>query len=294
MLRRPERTGTLAETHGASRIALFGRWSLLALPLVGILVIAPSGTSLPAGLPAPAAVKTPGIYHDPVQIERASHGLVTSTNWSGYADTGPTFTSVVGTWVQPAASCTSNKVTAASFWVGIDGFLKSSGTVEQAGTDSDCAKRTKRVPGGPTYYAWWEMFPALSNDLSKATFPVSAGDTISAQVTSSGSTFTLTVSDVSKGWSFSPPPQTASSANESSAEWIAEAPSICRASKCAEAKLTNFGTVSFSGANANGSVISAASFSDNQIDMTKGKKMVKAGASALSGGSAFTITWHHN
>lgn len=240
-----------------------------------------------------AGVRPPGVYHEPIQIENSIHGLVTSPNWSGYADTGASFTTVVGTWVQPAASCPAGQQTASAFWVGIDGFLSSSTTVEQAGTESDCIKGTKKIPGGPSYYAWWEMFPALSNNLPVKQYPVSPGDTISAQVTGSGSTFTLTVSDQSKGWSFSPPPQSASSASSSSAEWIAEAPSICKSS-CKEAKLTNFGSVSFSGASANGNAISASIFSNNQINMTKGKKLVKASASALSGGSAFSVTWHHN
>ncbi len=288
MFRRTERAGGLFRPRGRSTI-LATRWGLPAVSLVALCVMAPSGSAIAAS----ATVTASGIVHDPVQIESSSRGVVTSTNWSGYADTGASFTSVIGTWVQPTASCPTNQQQDASFWVGIDGFLKSSGTVEQIGTDSDCNKGNKKFPGGPSYYAWWEMFPQASNNLSTKQFPVFAGDTISAQVTASGTTFTLTINDVSRGWSFSPGPQTASAA-ESSAEWIAEAPSICRGSKCTPVKLAAFGTVSFTGAAANGSAISASAFSDNQINMTKGKKTLKASASALSGGSAFSVTWHHN
>jgi len=263
---------------------------MLAAPLVALVVIAPSG---PAAAPVTAHVVA-GVFHDPVQIESSSHGMVTSTNWSGYADTGASFTTVVGTWIQPTASCPANQQQDASFWVGIDGFLNSSGTVEQTGTDSDCNKGTKKQSGGPTYYAWWEMFPQASNNLSTSQFPVSPGDQMSASVSSSGTSFTLTLHDVSKGWSFSPATQTANTAADSSAEWIAEAPSICIGSKCTAAKLANFGTVNFAGAAANGSVISSSSFAENQINMTKGKKTLKASASALAGGSAFSVTWHHN
>ncbi len=52
-----------------------------------------------------------------------SHGGVvhgTSGNWSGYAATGATFTSVSAAWVQPTVTCTRTD-TWSSFWVGLDG-----------------------------------------------------------------------------------------------------------------------------------------------------------------------------
>src|SRR5690348_12236358 len=61
-----------------------------------------------------------------------------STNWSGYAVTGPngSVSSVQGSWIVPSVTCAKHSATYSSYWVGIDGF--SSGTVEQTGTDSDC------------------------------------------------------------------------------------------------------------------------------------------------------------
>ena len=43
-----------------------------------------------------------------------------SSNWSGYAVSGQTFSSVSGSWTQPAATCTSGSSSAA-FWVGLGG-----------------------------------------------------------------------------------------------------------------------------------------------------------------------------
>src|SRR5215467_11203890 len=61
-----------------------------------------------------------------------SHGVATaqSTNWSGYAATTGTYTSVSASWIQPAGNCPSWFGSQyAAFWVGLDGF--SSSTVEQ-------------------------------------------------------------------------------------------------------------------------------------------------------------------
>jgi Peptidase A4 family len=71
----------------------------------------------------------------------------TSSNWSGYSafKSRVKFTDVKGDWIQPAATCTSER-TYSSFWVGIDGY--NSNTVEQTGTDADCNN------GSPVYYAW--------------------------------------------------------------------------------------------------------------------------------------------
>ena len=77
-----------------------------------------------------------------------------------------------------------------------------------------------------------------------------------------------------------------------SAEWIAEAPSVCKKS-CVPVKLADFGSVTFSQASANGA--SLASYSATQtkkIEMKKGST-VKAIASALSG-TGFTVAWEHN
>jgi Peptidase A4 family len=156
-----------------------------------------------------------------------------STNWSGYAVTGTSFTQALGSWVIPTVNCTKTPNTFSSFWVGIDGW--NSNTVEQTGTDSDCNGKT------PSYYAWYEFFPAASVVIS--TVPVSPGNKMSASVTwNSGTTFTLSITNESTGKSFSKS-GSVSGAVRTSAEWIAEAP--CCTRRGGILPLADFGTVSF-------------------------------------------------
>src|SRR5579859_4529046 len=57
-----------------------------------------------------------------------------SSNWSGYAVSGSSFTSATGSWIVQKVSA-SHKATYSSQWVGIDGFTNSS--LIQTGTESD-------------------------------------------------------------------------------------------------------------------------------------------------------------
>ena len=79
----------------------------------------------------------------------ASAATSVSSNWSGYAVSGATYKTVTGTWVQPAASCsTTSSTTASAFWIGLGGDSESSNALEQAGTEADCT-------GGTASYSAW-------------------------------------------------------------------------------------------------------------------------------------------
>ncbi len=204
------------------------------------------------------------------------HGHIlnsTSSNWAGYSATGGTFTSVSASWVQPKGTCTS-KTTYSSFWIGIDG--DGSDSVEQTGSEVDCSG------GSPQYYAWYEMYPAYPVNYSNK---VKAGDHFTSTVSVSGSKFTLKLSDTTQGWSKTTT-KSSSTAEDASAEIIAEAPS-----SSSVLPLTNFGTVNFTGATANGQPI--GDFGPDQIQMASGST-TKATTSALSGGENFSVTWKHN
>ena len=198
-----------SRTWGSASIAAF----LIALPWLAMSI----------AVPVAAAASDPALFH----------GTTSSTNWAGYAVTGAkgSFTEVSGSWIEPTiqGKCPS-KAQFSSFWVGIDGF--NSNSVEQTGTDSDCHK------GSPSYYAWYEFYPNPSHRISTVT--VHAGDTISADVKYASGTFTLVLTDVTTGKSFSTS-AAISSASRSSAEWIAEAPS----SFSGVLPLANFGTAQF-------------------------------------------------
>jgi hypothetical protein len=255
----------------------------LALMAAALLL----GPTSSAAVPAVSA----GIYHRPIVTRSVGNNTMTSTNWSGYAvEAASQFTEAVGSWIQPASACASGGRTYGSFWVGVDGYATNS--VEQLGTDSDCLSR-----GHPSYYAWWEMYPAASVQLSTSKYPVAAGDTLRASVSRTGASYTLSLVS-SRGWTFSTT-QTASDAN-ASAEWVAESPEICSWWSCTLANLTNFGTMGFSSAQAaTGSVAQpistfTADGGPHEITMTTTSGTTRAQPGALtSGGTGFSDTWHH-
>jgi hypothetical protein len=195
-------------------------------------------------------------------------------NWSGYASTAGPFKSVSASWVQPAGKCTA-RTTYSSFWVGIDGDR--SNTVEQTGSEVDC------FGGVPQYYAWYEMYPAFPHNYGNVVKP---GDHFTASVTASASTFTLTISDTTEGWTHKTV-KSSTTATKHSAEVIAEAPS----SSTGVLPLTNFGVVNFDAAMANGSALGSSS--PTKINMVTSGGVTKASTSALTNGENFSVTWKH-
>ena len=186
-------------------------------------------------------------------------------NWSGLAKTGSGFTSASATWTEPTVTCNSTNDLMAP-WVGIDGY--SSSSVEQTGVATDCSS------GRAVYSGWYEMYPANPVYYTNA---VSAGDVFNASVTRSGTTYTLTLSDTTKGWTKT----TTKSGNFSnaSAEVIIESPT---------GAYPKFGTVSFTNAKINGTAI--ASFSPTALDASNANGQYEDRTSAPSG-SSFSITY---
>jgi hypothetical protein len=207
---------------------------MLSKKLASLIVLAalPSlaqAQSRPDASPATEAMAPR--QHAPMRLHGYTpSGSVTSENWSGYAVTGSGFTVAKGSWVVPSANCTKTPSTYSSFWVGIDGY--SSSTVEQTGTDSDCSGTKAR------YYAWYEFYPAGSILISSVA--VSPGNKMSASVTYSGSQFTVKITNVTTGKTFSKTGRV-SGARRTSAEWIAEAP--CCTGSGGILPLADFGTV---------------------------------------------------
>jgi hypothetical protein len=259
--------------------------AIAAAPALTLLATSGTASAAPA---AHVAVANGAIRNGGVDVHAATpgskplrtHGGVfnastTSTNWSGYAAHGGTYTTVSATWVQPTGSCTS-ATRYSSFWVGLDGYTSNS--VEQTGTDTDCSG------GRPVYYGWYEMYPNPSFSFGST---IHAGDTISASVTFSGtSSYTLKLSDVTRGWT-STTTKSLSGAPRSSAEVIIEAP--CCTGGGGILPLANFGTVHLSNSLVNGSSI--GSFNPDQITMINNSGADKDTVSALSGGTSFSATW---
>jgi len=207
---------------------------------------------------------------------------VSSTNWSGYADVNSTFSKVTASWTEPSVRCTA-QTSLAAFWVGIDGYR--SATVEQDGTLAEC------YLGTAYYYTWWEMYP--SNDIQVVGETVHAGDTISASVARSGTSYALKVTDSSRSGDNVSTTQTCSGCANSSAEWIAEAPS----GSTGVYPLARFSTWTAPGATVTGSSSSGviSSFTGSEITMIDSAGRVKAQPGALnSSGNGFSVTWERS
>jgi hypothetical protein len=259
-------------------------------PVLGLVIaVAPgaSAASSPASAHARAlAAARAAIRHLSVGQHATDHAVghasrvkaltqVQSTNWSGYADTSTTFSTATGNWTEPSVSCTS-RTSYAAFWVGIDGFT--SGSVEQDGTLAECSG------GSAFYFTWWEMYP--TNAIQVVGSSVQPGDNISASVVRSGTSYKLQVTDSSHPANSFTTTQSCSGCANSSAEWIAEAPSGSRG----VLPLANFHSWTLSAATVNSGVIS--SFTDDEITMIDSSGRVKAQPGALNGsGNGFSVTW---
>jgi hypothetical protein len=261
------------------------------------MIISAGGSKTPA-------TKVLTRHHGPIKVhQRHENAQYDSYNWSGYAVTGSSgaVTDVKGSWIVPSVNCTTTPTGYSAFWVGIDGF--SSNSVEQTGTDSDCVSLNGKS-ATPTYYAWFEFYPNPGYEIqfSKGVQP---NDLITAEVKylgqvaggghrgSAGAQFSITITDVTKGETYTTT-ATASSANESSAEWIAEAP--CCAKGNTALPLADFNSIQFSAGSAtvSGATNPIASFGSNVQTITMvgqaAPHVVEAQPSALSGG-AFSVTW---
>jgi hypothetical protein len=223
------------------------------------------------------------------------------SNWAGYVvgsnATTSSFSSVSGSWTQPAADCSAGSPSHSAFWVGLGGYTGPH--LEQTGTSADCSAN-----GQATYSVWYELVPAAQVPVNMTVQP---GDHLSAHVAVSGDTVTISISNLTRHTTFSKRLQM-SDPTVSSAEWIAEAPSRCASSSsqdCHILSLADFGSVTFTGATAaaggrTGSItsglgqVSALTLAANpgfgRIYATAARANASVGA--LSGnGSSFTVNW---
>jgi hypothetical protein len=210
-----------------------------------------------------------------------------SYNWSGYADatsTKGTFSQVSGQWTTPKVTCTAED-TITSEWVGLDGWTSS--TVEQDGTLDWCFK------GTPTYFTWYEMYPAGTIEVGSSLAP---GDKITATVSRSGTSYTLSLTDATHTANSFTKTATcaATTCLDTSAEWIAERPAfaigIAPFADYASWKLTA-ATETASGKS--GTISSyAGNYEISSVDATDSYDL--STPSALTGGNSFTTTWHNS
>jgi Peptidase A4 family len=258
------------------------RW---CIALAGVALVAGSAA---ASAPAAAAGRVP--HSAPAHLVRPAapmirpgtrpmigHGFpraTTSTNWSGYVAANGTYTRVSASWTEPTGHCTS-AARYSAFWVGLDG--DGDATVEQTGTEVNCHG------GSPRYSSWYEMFPRNPVAFSNRVRP---GDRFTGSVTyDGGKSYTLVLQDVTGGWKHTVHASLRGTQN-ASAEVIVEAPSTPGG---AVLPLTNFGTVRFRHATANGSAIGGSR--PVKVDMVDGIGRLRDKVSSLSSGEKFSATW---
>ena len=162
-----------------------------------------------------------------------------SLNWSGFAQQSSIsnpldgyVSSVKAEWVVPTLTCDPSAPEAtASVWVGIDGFTTGT-TVEQVGTQLSCGS-----DGVASYQPFYAMYPDPSVTFALAVRP---GDRVRGQVSYASGKFTLSLSNLTTGASYTTA-QTNALAPRRSGEYIVEA----RTLSGGITPLANFGTVTF-------------------------------------------------
>ena len=213
----------------------------------------------------------------------------TADSWSGYADyagnvTYTPFTLVKGKWVQPALNCVITPSAYAAFWVGFDGFATNSSTIEQVGTTGVCQA------GTAIYYSWWQMAPG--GQMRNLSFTITPGDTISASVKFTGTRYVLALTDAAHPENDISTRQVCpkgSTCQRSSAEWIAEAPTVGGG----QTQLADFTSWRLTGAQATAGTLGTISgFPNYEITMTNAANKPLAAPGALNpAGNAFTVKW---
>jgi hypothetical protein len=208
-----------------------------------------------------------------VQLDPQTTGITNtaeSSNWSGYADTGPTFSAISAQWVVPTVQ-PSQSSQYSSTWIGIDGYGDSS--LIQTGTAQETSS------GATDYYDWYEILPAYAVVIGSVT----PGDHMTASVQEvTAGTWTIAITDITSGSVFSQ--QFAYSGAASSAEWIEEAPTI----NGVQSTLADFGSASFSGVADSNS--GSTSVTQNPIDMINSSHSIIASPGSVVN-NAFTVTY---
>jgi hypothetical protein len=221
-----------------------------------------------------------------------------SFNWSGYAAVakrGVQFRSVVAYFTVASLDCGHSPPGSSGFamvsqWAGLDGFTRSSSTVEQAGVVSSCNSF-----GETNYNLFYELFP-----LDPVTFEgVNPGDAIRVRIFFTGSLYKLIVDDLTNGDSISAlqPCPSGSTCRSSSAEVIIEDPGH----STPETNLADFGMVNVTGASVatrsgrHGTLAASALWTSSKIFMINKATpfLVLAQPSPLYGGQAFNVLWRN-
>lgn len=243
------------------RIPLITAVATAAIAVLGLTPALAQAT--PA--PSPSRSFAPVHLHGKSGAQRRHGYNENGYNWSGWAVQGSGYTSVSANWTEPAVTCTSTNDLFAP-WVGIDGYGSSS--VEQTGVATDCSS------GSPAYSAWYEVYPAAPVYYSN---PVTAGDSFTASVNRSGTSYTLRITDNTQGWTKTTTQSYAG--DNASAEFILESPT---------GAYPSFGSVKFTDCTIDGAPLGDAGGVALDASNTSG---YEDRTSAVSNGTDFTVSY---
>ena len=222
-------------------------------------------------------IQNPALAQTTPTAANSGAGQNSSYNWAGYVAAGQNYTSVSGSWNIPQIPAASG-LAADAAWVGIGGV--NSSDLIQAGTQAITSGSST------TYQAWYEILPAVSQNISMTINP---GDSITASITQSGTNqWTINLRDNTNNQSFQT--NIAYNSSQNSAEWIEEMPSQGNGGFI---PLDNFGTVQFSGASAveNGQSVNLSQANAQPMTMLNlGGQVLAQPAAINSDGASFSVS----
>lgn len=239
-----------------------------------------------------------GLHKLPTPEVAGKNASFTSTNWDGYAVTNTagtnttTFNAVSATWVQPAVTCNAAG-SLGSTWVGFDGFLPASVSVEQGGSSAECINTVT-----PSYFLCWEMFPFNGE---QDTVQINAGDTIHGSVTydTVNNVFDIVVTDETLGTGLSESiacQPDMGGCLRSSAEVISEdtggADNIDGLFSLPDYGTETYTNASVTDVNGNTGTLSNPNWTTNAVTEVSSEGVTKQTVGALSpDGSSFSTAW---
>ncbi|KAJ5358445.1 uncharacterized protein N7496_010858 [Penicillium cataractarum] len=206
--------------------------------------------------------------HEVLHLNETAH-VEYSSNWAGAVLIGSGYTAVTGQFTVPTpkvpSGSSSSGTYSASAWVGIDGDTWGN-AILQTGIDFTITN------GKVSYDAWYEWYPDYAYDFTG--IAISAGDVIKVTVTAaSKSSGTAVIENVTTGKTVShtfSSGSTQGSLGEVNAEWIVED----FESGGSLVNFANFGTVTFTGAQATDSGSTVGPSGATLIDIKQNNKVL--------------------
>jgi hypothetical protein len=242
--------------------------------------------------------------HAPLPVDRkagpnmAIQGTTFSLNWAGdvaatdLANPAAQVTKAAACWVVPTIQTPPSTADSIAF-VGVGGFASGDTALIQAGT------RHQMNHGIPTYSAWYEMLP---NPIATTNVDVSPEDQVCVTIEQTNLTpeqWTITIDNQrTVGVDFAQ--QFTYTSSKLTAEWIVERLSNCVVGpggvRCHFVNLANFGSVTFTRANAtinsvNTTIFTAPAF--DKVTMLNGLKVLAAVTDQVDASKPdeFTVTY---